>query len=577
MSQSAAATRKSTGRFPITGFFSFLILGVKTYFLGHFISPEAPFSQSVAIAIGDLPTLGVILTALLFVLAADSLRPSALRKTLLLSSTAALGSLVFLYLLDTVCLFAIDERLTWAHLEKFIGESSSIIAFVRPWHALSLALFVATWAVWIPAGRFALPFTVVVISLCALLPKLNFSLSPSFLLPYRSTLITGFLQSSDPGDASSEYAEHDLAAFARTPPAIPEPHLFPGDSNYILLVIESLSNIDSMRLSGMKDSLPQFDRISKEGLLFSNFFSNTRQSEGAMIALFNAMVPLPFPGSSGDWYTSFRSFPAIPKMLVARGYQTEALSTFPTSFLNYGDYLTAAGFSVVSGRDEVEAFRKAPRITFDSPSDRVLYQEALKRIRTQRSTSKPLFLSIFTASSHLPWHDPLKRPGDVQANVWNYVDTEFGEFYEGLKADRFFENGFLIVLGDHRKRVPRELQEIAKFGEASSARVPLLIVGPDIPRGVIDRRSFQQADLFTSLGKVLQPEQQLSTHLLFLDDPPFHYVSFQESNQGGFSAYPFRLRGTTLGWEEQKPKNAKELEFYIHRQRALSQEMKKAG
>jgi len=152
------------------------------------------------------------------------------------------------------------------------------------------------------------------------------------------------------------------------------------------------------------------------------------------------------------------------------------------------------------------------------------------------------------------------------------VDREFGKFFDSLKESGFFDKGYLIVLGDHRKRAPRSVEEVTAFGEASSARVPLLIVGPGVTSGAINSRSFQQADLFTRLDKVLEPESPLTVYPIFLDDPPKDYIVFQrEQAKADFNGYLFHLRGTELQWKGTVPTNAKKLEFEVHHQRALSQ------
>jgi phosphoglycerol transferase MdoB-like AlkP superfamily enzyme len=46
--------------------------------------------------------------------------------------------------------------------------------------------------------------------------------------------------------------------------------------------------------------------------------------------------------------------------------------------------------------------------------------------------------------------------------MYRYEDETFSKFYEDLKATKFFDNGILIVIGDHRKMTPLEDKEFAK-------------------------------------------------------------------------------------------------------------------
>lgn len=52
-----------------------------------------------------------------------------------------------------------------------------------------------------------------------------------------------------------------------------------------------------------------------------------------------------------------------------------------------------------------------------------------------------------TISTHTPWNTPY---GKKEQNSWKYADDQIGDFYEQLRKTNFFDNGVLVVFGDHR-------------------------------------------------------------------------------------------------------------------------------
>ena len=78
------------------------------------------------------------------------------------------------------------------------------------------------------------------------------------------------------------------------------------------------------------------------------------------------------------------------------------------------------------------------------------------------------------------------------------MDESFAKFYIQLKKERFFDNGMLVVVGDHRKMTPEEYK---KRGASADARIMAFVIGSGIEAGEIDPNLYQQTDIFYSLLK----------------------------------------------------------------------------
>lgn len=239
------------------------------------------------------------------------------------------------------------------------------------------------------------------------------------------------------------------------------------------------------------------------------------------------------------------------------------------------------GFASISGRDEVERFRTAPRFAFAAPADGVLYDELLRQIDDfSAQQQNPFFLGAVTVSSHLPWTDP-EGVSHSPDRVWNYVDAQLVRFYRELVQRNFFERGILIITGDHRQMTPVAEWEWGAFGGSARNRVPLVLIGNSMPAGRIDTRLLQQADLFRKFAHITDPEKVLSEEVVVPDrfSKPLlrkgsSIVQFNlftreggaRTNSSGF------LLGNSIEWQPPPPTVTAPVERFIHRQRGLIQE-----
>jgi hypothetical protein len=555
-------------------------LSGKAVLLSAELSPARPVLGFVSSLAGDLRFLAAVL--LLEVLQCLLRQHGGFGKSIATILRILLFLLFCFFLLHAAVFLAIDEKISPELLWKFADEWRAGLEFVSLPYLLAVALVIGISLLTCGVRRLTLSLlsAIALIMLASAGPLIRKTPDEFLVYGFDPAELSTFSRTPVSSSASPDrgwYSSSAVAAYLRTGPLSPPVNLLSGRPNIILLVVESLSAVDSGRLGAEHSGLPNFDAVSRDGTLFSRFFADTRQSEGAQISLMSGISPLPFPGSNYDWYSSFASLRTVPQAFRQAGYRLEMLSTFDSAFLHNGRYFRGLGFDRVRERDETPAFRDAPRFAFGAPSDEVLYAEALRTIHVLSESRQPFFFNIYTASSHLPWTAPQGKP-NTQERVWAYVDEQFGNFYAQLRKSGFFDNGVLLVLGDHRKREPLSAAEKKKYGPMSRALIPLLIVGKGFPPGKIDTRFFQQADLLTKLPLAADPSAELSPYIFFLDDPPASYFLFEEADDGK-NAHRFRLPSNSVAveWEGLPPENSQHIEALIHHDRALNQERLKAA
>ncbi len=346
----------------------------------------------------------------------------------------------------------------------------------------------------------------------------------------------------------------------------------------ILLLVESLSSINSKKTSGHGDLLKRFDELAEDGLLFTNFYANHQASEGAIIALLSGFPPMHFPTATPYMFDEFALQPSVLNAYQRQGYFTEFLTNSDLSFIGLDHYLAGIGIDRSRGRDEVEAMRDAPRIVQNAPSDDLLYSEALSTVRQLSRNQQPFLLVLATTSTHLPYAHPLGGP-DTATAIWDWSLQQLTEFYRHLSLAGYFDHGVLLVTGDHRQMRPLSRLETDRYGDSARARVPLLLIGKDYPRGTIDERFFQQSDLLRMLARISGPDVQLSPQPVWVERYNRKYGQvqrmdklsiFDQQNQGR-REYPLKVLGNHIEWLEEKPVFARGLETLIHTQRSLHQ------
>ncbi|MDH3903456.1 MAG: LTA synthase family protein, partial [Xanthomonadales bacterium] len=469
--------------------FAILIVCYRAYYIAQAIASDSIWREAGTLLMIGLLPVGVITLLCLIALGPNR---SWFHKVLLLIAILSVCAIA----LDTFIIAELDNRLTLFNLVNYLPEWRSILHFAKPIHYFILVAIVVTSSIRISlSNRFRKFIFVCCFFMIAI--GLGQTLSLETHLQNYSFLGKDFHEQSD-FKAKIEYRPYlmeELHLYRKSSSLRESVTIPDGTKNIVLLIVESFSAADSFLISGLNDRVKRFDQISKDGTLFTNFYSNSHHTEAGMISILVGTPPLPFPGSSRRFSDSYRNLSSIPKFLKTKGYYTEFLTTGPLSFTNKGKFMRDIGFDVVEGREEVSRFRSAPRFAFDSPADGVLYDEAKERIKALLNSDSPFFLTLLTVSAHRPIMDPLGRE-NTQENLWDYVDREISLFYRSLRQTKFFDEGILIITGDHRKMFPLQENERLRYGKSADFRVPLLLIGNNVQAGRIDERLFQTSDIF---------------------------------------------------------------------------------
>ncbi|MCX6822470.1 MAG: sulfatase-like hydrolase/transferase [candidate division SR1 bacterium] len=265
--------------------------------------------------------------------------------------------------------------------------------------------------------------------------------------------------------------------------------------NVIIVFEESFSTIDSLKNGGVNNNMPYFDEMQSDGMTFTNFLANGCTSDTAHVGLLQGVDPWKFTRQEGDAYTGYKApTESLPKFFAEQNYTPIFLSTATLGFLNERDFISSVGFSSIEGE---ETFRNQPKYVFDAAPDQVLFKQALTTIAQQK---KPYLLALQTISFHKPYNTPY---GKTEASALRYSDKMLYYFYQQLKKSGFFDNGLLVVVGDHRKMEPLESGEKAALGPLWYGRAVATVIGVGIKPGSVNDKIIQHTDFFYSLKKLI--------------------------------------------------------------------------
>lgn len=347
--------------------------------------------------------------------------------------------------------------------------------------------------------------------------------------------------------------------------------------NIVILVVESLSAYHSDLLGG-RGWTPQLDRISMENTWFSNFHANGFTTDQGLIALLTGRFPLPAVGRYGSSraYDGFGS-PAgtLPTLANSLGYATAFLTTGDLGFLEKGVWSKSIGFAHVEGAEN-PFYDGMPRMHFNAAPDRALFARFMDWYRNRDST-RPFLATLLTVSSHPPYIHPETRESGEQAVV-RYVDAQLGEFYERLKMAGFFDQGILIITGDHRAMTPVATSERVAYRERALSRVPFIVAGSKhaLPPKRIDTLA-QQADLVHSLGFLISAEYcRPNTRANFFAWPslsPSFVIHVRGDRRSWLNVYRadgdgvVNLNGDQTGWVGDPPTDGESIVAEINSER----------
>ncbi|MBK9177507.1 MAG: LTA synthase family protein [Flavobacteriales bacterium] len=241
--------------------------------------------------------------------------------------------------------------------------------------------------------------------------------------------------------------------------------------NVLLVMLESWSADVVGVLGGDSGVTPGFDRLAKEGLLLTNFYSTGFRTEQGLCGMISGFPSQPKTTIIRQ-YGKFDRLPSLVNVLDSAGYRSTYWYAGDATFANTRSYLETMGFDVI--HDE-NSFPIKQRTEWGA------YDEELFafHLRSARDEPEPFFHAIMTSTSHEPFDAPVDEgfPGNSDAqryrNSVHYTDRTLADFITACKAQPWYDRTLILIVADHGHYLPHNRGSHT----AERHRIPFLITG----------------------------------------------------------------------------------------------------
>lgn len=310
--------------------------------------------------------------------------------------------------------------------------------------------------------------------------------------------------------------------------------------NVVVILMESFAGRYTGALGSTDQITPEFDQLSKEGLLFTRFFSNGTHTHQGMFASMACFPNLPAFEYLMQTPEGGNQFSGLPQLLSARQFQDAYVYNGDFAWDNQQGFFSNQGMTYFVGRnDYVNPVVSDPTW---GVSDQDMFDRSLVELN-QLEDDKPFYALLQTLSNHTPYAlpdvlpiEPVTGHGslDLHLTAMRYSDWALGEFFKQAKQQPWYKDTLFVVLGDHGFGAPEQMTEMDLY----RFHVPMLLLAPGIQEqfGTHNATVASQVDMVpTIMGRLGDDVQHQcwgrDVLSLAADDPGFAIIKPSGSDQ----------------------------------------------
>lgn len=260
--------------------------------------------------------------------------------------------------------------------------------------------------------------------------------------------------------------------------------------NVIILIVESWSCNLTFICGKGPSYMPKIEQLANNNTFFANYHGYIESTSTSVLSIVKS-VPSLFLDSldtkeklykENDLITAFNS------------------NNYKTAFISSTDHVYGMDKVIKSTHFNTEILPTEEnfpnikdRYIFNSVDDYQLFNYILSMIKNEQG--KFLYVTK-TASNHAPYNSPVAHENMELA--FKYTDEQVYNFIEQLKAINYFDNGILVLLGDHKAWT--STKDYTSFHSAiNDNHTPLIIIEKNS-----NNKVFYNQLGHSSLGVILQ-------------------------------------------------------------------------
>jgi phosphoglycerol transferase MdoB-like AlkP superfamily enzyme len=252
--------------------------------------------------------------------------------------------------------------------------------------------------------------------------------------------------------------------------------------NVVLILMESFAGRYVGALGGEGAITPYFDALSREGLLFTRFFSNGTHTHQGMFATVACFPNLPGFEYLMQQPEGSHHFSGLPQLLGVRGYEDLYVYNGDFAWDNQAGFFRNQGLQRYIGRNDFvdPVFSD---VTW-GVSDQDMFDRAALEL-ADKPGKTPFYALLQTLSNHTPYALPANLPVqpvtgfdhlDEHLTAMRYSDWALGQFFARVKQLPMYNETLFVVVGDHGFGTPEQLTDMNLY----RYYVPLLLIAPGL-------------------------------------------------------------------------------------------------
>jgi len=300
--------------------------------------------------------------------------------------------------------------------------------------------------------------------------------------------------------------------------------------NIVVILLESWSADLIQSLGGEPGITPEFRKLEKEGILFTQHYSTGNRSQQAMASLLGGFPALPVTTLTNH-PEKYSGVPSIIKKLNNAGYAT---SFYFGGQLIYGNMKSYIIYNDFDNIYEVYDFDNSVPKGKLGVHDEYLFD---KHINDMVQEKEPFFSILFTLSTHSPYDQPMENVldwGGTEKDFINsgyYTDRCLGEYFKNARNQDWYKNTLFILVADHSHNSYKNWP----INSFEYHKIPLLLYGDVIKdkyKGVQIKKIVSNVDIPVTIMAQLDidfKEFFWSKDMFNPESPEFAYF---ELNQG---------------------------------------------
>lgn len=298
--------------------------------------------------------------------------------------------------------------------------------------------------------------------------------------------------------------------------------------NVVIIILESFAKEYVGFLNNGNGYTPFLDSLMQESYVFTNAYSSGNRSIESLPSIFSGIPPLmnvPFIISN----YSANKMDALPTILKQNGYNTSFYHGGTNGTMGFSGFTASAGIERYFGKNEY------PNSIEDEDGAWGIYDEPYLQYFAQQLNQKkePFFSTIFTLSSHHPYHLPKKyitkfTEGELPIHkTIAYTDFAISRFFEDAKKSSWFNNTLFVFTADHSSTSFHPFYSTLLGRNA----IPIFIYDPTGNLKGIDSNYFQHTDITPTILDLLG----IKTSIVSFGNSAFssqskHVIGFTSNN-----------------------------------------------